>query len=193
MTTLIDIPEFTADEIYQIQATDSVEGAAIGASFGGNGLSNQPHQQLANRTAFLKQRQDTNIGNIGALLGFMAKFTGSLQSNGYLKIPIQDVSRGAVTAIIQWGFFYLDSAKISGDSNYVVYWPIPFPTAILIPPLATNVYISTGGGNLVASVVAGSNNQAGATFVLDVNGALVANGTTKAEISAGFSWLAIGF
>jgi hypothetical protein len=61
MTTLIDSPEFSANEIYQIQQTDAVEGAASGATFGGIGVSNQPHQQLANRTALLKQRQDVNI------------------------------------------------------------------------------------------------------------------------------------
>ena len=50
MALLIDSPSFTANEVYEIQATDPVEGAASGASFGGLGLSNQPHQQLANRT-----------------------------------------------------------------------------------------------------------------------------------------------
>jgi hypothetical protein len=83
MTTLIDSPEFSANEIYQIQQTDAVEGAAAGATFGGIGVSNQPHQQLANRTALLKQRQDVNIANIGVLQAFMAGFVGSLQANGY--------------------------------------------------------------------------------------------------------------
>ena len=71
MATLIDAPEFTLNEIYAMQQTDPVEGAAAGASFAGIGISNQPHQQLANRTAFLKQRQDTNINNIGALQAFV--------------------------------------------------------------------------------------------------------------------------
>ena len=72
MATLIDAAEFTSNEVYQIQATDPVEGAASGASFSGTGISNQPHQQLANRTAFLKQRQDVNIANIGVLQTFLA-------------------------------------------------------------------------------------------------------------------------
>ncbi len=79
-----DAPEFTANEVYEIQATDNVEGAASGASFGGIGLSNQPHQQLANRTAFLKQRQDVNISNIAALLAFMSGFTGTMGASGCL-------------------------------------------------------------------------------------------------------------
>jgi hypothetical protein len=69
MATLIDQAEYSPNEIYQISQTDKVEGAAAGASFGGLGVSNEPHQQLANRTAFLYGRQVTNIGNITALIG----------------------------------------------------------------------------------------------------------------------------
>ena len=100
---LIDTPSFTANEVYEIQATDPVEGAATGASFGGLGLSNQPHQQLANRTAFLKQRQDTNIGNIAALQAFTALFKGLMAGSGYAQIPFLDVNRGLITATVQWG------------------------------------------------------------------------------------------
>ncbi|HUY19260.1 MAG TPA: hypothetical protein VMV15_08540 [Candidatus Binataceae bacterium] len=191
MASLTDQPAFTADEVYEIAATDMVEGAATGASFSGLGISNQPHQQLANRSAFLKQRQDTNITNIGALQAFVAKFTGSLQTDGYLKIPIADVGRGAVVAIIQWGWYPLSGQVINGDSQFTVSWPITFPNAILLPPLATNFYKRTGGGNLVASVVSYSNS--GGVFVLDVAGTLITSGQLQPEISNGFSWLAIGF
>lgn len=75
MTTLIDNTsgEWVSNEVYEIQQTDRVEGAAAGASFGGIGISNQPHQQLANRTAFLYQRQSTNIANITALQGELSR------------------------------------------------------------------------------------------------------------------------
>jgi len=189
MATLIDSPEFTTNEIYEIQATDSVEGAASGASFGGLGLSNQPHQQLANRTAYLYGRQKTNIANIGILQAFMAGFTGLLQASGYLTIPISDISRGAVAALIQWGYFPLSDQKIGNDEEFNVTWPITFPNAILLPPLATNVYASTSGFNTVASVV--TYGRSGGTFVLDVPGG-TSLGTTG-ERSNGFSWLAIGF
>ena len=72
---------------------------------------------------------------------------------------------------------------IGHDVQFSVIWPIKFPSAILIPPLATNVYHHTSGVNTVASVV--SYNQTGATFVLDVDGGQ--------EQTNGFSWLAIGF
>ena len=145
MATLIDSPEYTANEIYEIQQADPVEGAAAGASFGGVGISNQPHQQLANRTGFLKQRQDTNIANIAVLQAFVAGFIGSLQGNGYLKIPISDLQRGSVAAIIQWGYYSLTQVRIAQDSRFTVVWPIRFPSAILIPPLATNYYFKTAG------------------------------------------------
>jgi hypothetical protein len=190
MPTLIDNPEFSANEIYELQQTDAVEGAASGASFGGLGVSNQPHQQLANRTALLKQRQDVNIGNIGVLQVFMAGFTGSLQANGYIKIPVADISRGSITVIIQWGYYALPQVSIPQDTEYSVTWPIRFPNTILTPPLAANVYFQTGGRNTAASPV--SWNAAGGIFVLDVP-----NGTsgsfTGDEKTSGFSWLAIGF
>lgn len=190
MATLTDSPEYTADEIYEIQATDMIEGAATGASFGGIGISNEPHQQLANRTAFLKGRQDTNIANIAALQAFMAGFAGALEQNGYIKLPIAAVNRGSVVAIIQWGYYPLVEAKITSDTKYSVVWPVPFPNAILLPPLATNVYYKTGGLNTAASVV--SYSASGATFVLDVPGSLDSYSQGQ-EITNGFSWLAIGF
>ena len=190
MATLTDSPEYTADEVYEIQATDPVEGAAIGASFGGIGVSNEPHQQLANRTAFLYSQQKTNIANIAALQALMAGFTGSLQQNGYVKIPIVDVSRGNAVLIIQWGYYSLAQVKISVDTQYTVAFPIPFPNAILSPPLATNVYQKTGGLNTAASVV--SYSATGATFVLDVPGDLESYAQGP-EITNGFAWLAIGF
>jgi hypothetical protein len=191
MATLIDSPEFTANEIYQIQQTDPVEGAGAGASFSGIGVSNEPHQQLANRTAFLYGRQNTNIANIGALQSFVAGFTGSLKTTGYLKIPLTDVSRGPVIAIIQWGYYALAQQSIPNDTTYTVTWPIPFPNAILLPPLATNVYYLTVGGNTTASVI--SYGVSGATFVLDVPGALMQRAGLANEQSNGFSWLTIGF
>ena len=191
MATLIDSPEYIANEIYEIQQTDPVEGAGAGANFSGIGVSNEPHQQLANRTAFLYGRQNTNIANISALQSFVAGFTGSLKTAGYLKIPLTDVSRGPAIAIIQWGYYALFQQAIPNDTQFTVTWPITFPNAILLPPLATNVYYSTVGGNTAASVI--SYGVSGATFVLDVPGTLLQRAGLGSEQSNGFSWLAIGF
>lgn len=193
MATLIDSPEFTANEIYQIDQTDRVEGAGTGASFGGIGISNEPHQQLANRTALLKQRQDANIASIATLQATIAKLASSLQSNGYLKIPLTDVNRGPVVAIIQWGYLALAQQNFTVDTQFVVSWPIPFPNAILLPPLATNTFYRSSGANLAASVI--SWGLSGATFVLDVpeNLSGLQSPRWTGEQSNGFSWLAIGF
>jgi Putative tail fiber protein gp53-like, C-terminal len=186
MANLTDNPEFTANEVYEIQATDTVEGAAAGASFDGIGLSNQPHQQLANRTAFLKQRQDSNIANITTLQAFIAGFTGSLQQSGYLQIPIADINRGSAIAIVQWGNYPLEDLKVVGDQQFNVTWPIEFPNACFIA-LSTDLWVKATGLNLVANVV--SLTKTGGTFVLDIPDAL-SNGP---EQSNGFNWIAIGF
>src|SRR5258708_12296120 len=112
MGTVIDGAEFSSNEVYQIQASGPVEGAATGASFSGTGISNQPHQQLANRTAFLKQRQDVNIGNIGVLQAFMGAFAGSIVGNGYLTIPVPDVNPGSILAMLEWGALFPAAALV---------------------------------------------------------------------------------
>jgi hypothetical protein len=131
MTILIDSAEFSSNEVYEIQQTDAVEGAGVGASFGGIGVSNQPHQQLANRSAFLKGRQDTNIANIGILQAFQALFRGSMGSNGYVQIPFLDAERGQISAIIQWGTIALLGQTQGAVKNgaFSASFPIAFPTA----------------------------------------------------------------
>jgi hypothetical protein len=186
MSTLTDNPEFTANEIYEINATDAVEGAATGASFSGIGVSNQPHQQLANRTAFLKQRQDANVANIATLQAFVAGFTGSMRQSGYLGIPIADINRGSLIAVVQWGQYPLSNLRVVGDQQYNVVWPLEFPNTCFVA-LGTNIYASTNGLSLTCSVI--TYDKAGATFVLDIPDAL-SNG---AEHTNGFNWLAIGF
>jgi hypothetical protein len=103
---------------------------------------------------------------------------------------LNDVSRGPIAAIIQWGYYPLFQAGLPLDTEYPVTWPVRFPNAILTPPLAANIYFQTSGRNTVASPV--SWNSTGGVFVLDVpNGA--SGIFTGNEKTNGFSWLAIGF
>jgi len=195
MATLNDNPSFTANEIYEIAATDNVEGAATGASFGGIGIANQPHQQLANRTAYLKQRQDTNIANIATLQAFVAGFVSRI-NQGWAKFEMADVDRGNLQLLVQWGVYSVPATKIKNDTQYTLSWPIAFPNSVFAA-WATNYYNQTGGENLVASIV--SLSKTGATFVLDVPNGMATNtglpvaGVGGPEITNGFSWLAIGF
>ncbi len=186
MATLIDAPEFTSNEVYQIQATDPVEGAASGASFSGTGISNQPHQQLANRTAFLKQRQDVNISNIGVLQTFQALFTGLMAQNGYLKIGVHDINKGLIQYIVQWGF---SNQQAHGDETLTITWPLVFPNACLWAMADIAYY-------------AGSTPDVGIGVQTDLNGNPLINTTYGNFFSntfnqngnvPGFTWIAIGF
>ncbi|HEY6394290.1 MAG TPA: hypothetical protein VIX12_02660 [Candidatus Binataceae bacterium] len=188
MATLIDNGEFTANEIYQIQATDPVEGAAAGASFGGTGISNQPHQQLANRTAFLKGRQDTNIASIAALQAFVGNFSGLMGQSGYVFIPFADTMRGQISALVQWGI-YKPGGGVSGDHVFVVNWPIPFPNVCewAAPVMLYKQGTSPDVGVGVQTDGSGNPNltTASGTFFCNL---FNLNGNTP-----GFGWIAIGF
>lgn len=201
MGTLIDSPSFTANEIYQIQATDPVEGAADGAGFGGIGVSNQPHQQLADRTAFLKQRQDTNIGNIGALQSFTGLFKGLMGVNGYVQIPFIDVNRGLISAWLQWGFCSIDGLVQSQITNKPLTIPfaVEFPSACLwvIAQWASNNQEGAGalaGAALGLETLSISRTQV--TFFSDFNGTgaiRIASKASGKQGLTGFYWVAIGF
>src|SRR5208283_1952530 len=190
MATLIDAPEFTSNEVYQIQATDPVEGAASGASFSGTGISNQPHQQLANRTAFLKQRQDVNFSNIGALQAFQALFTGLMAQNGYLKVGVNDINKGLIQYIIQWGSVNYGTPQ--GEGLYGPYsFPIPFPNAceVFLPVTLTPEAPGHGSaGDNVAMMSA--TNLPTQTQIWVWNDWITTNATDKSQ---GFIWIAIGF
>jgi hypothetical protein len=189
MATLIDAPEFTSNEVYQIRATDPVQGAASGASFSGTGISNQPHQQLANRTAFLKQRQDVNISNIGVLQAFQGLFTGLMASNGYLKIPVADINKGLIQYIIQWGFMDWGGTG-EPDGLYGPYsFPIAFPNVCeVFMPVTLNPNASSGSNGENVIMVAATNEPTTSQFWVYNNN--LGAGANKAR---GFYWLAIGF
>ncbi len=201
MGTLIDTPSFAANEIYQIQATDPVEGAADGASFDGVGISNQPHQQLADRTAFLKQRQDTNIGNIGALQSFTAMFKGVMAANGYVQIPFMDVNRGLTAAFVQWGFCSIDGLLQSQLTNkpFTIPFSVEFPAACewVIAQWASNSQEGPGAFNQAAlGLETLSISRTQVTFFADWNagGSIsIANSASGKRGLTGFYWIAIGF
>ena len=132
-----------------------MEGAASGASFGGIGVSNQPHQQLANRTAYLKNRQDTNIASIATLNAFKALFASTINVNGnnIFKFGVLDSARGQIDLIVQYGYFNIGSVPVAGDTEYSVSYGMQFPNAVLGPPLLTNIYVSTSGRNTAASLL----------------------------------------
>lgn len=201
MATLIDTPSFTSNEVYEIQATDAVEGAALGASFDGIGLSNQPHQQLANRTSFLKQRQDTNIANITALQSFVGLFKGLMGASGYLEIPFLDLNRGLITGYVQWGFCSIDGLTQAQVTNkpFTAPFPIAFPTGCqwVFAQWASNSQSGAGAlNNAALGLETLSFTKTQATFFADWNNSgtiNVANSASGKLGLTGFYWFAIGF
>ncbi len=187
-TTLTDAPEFTANEIYELQATDPVEGAAIGAAFGGIGYSNEQAQQLANRTSLLNNHRVTDEANIAAIQAFDALFVGAMGQNGYLKLPVADTAKGQIQYIIQWGLVNYGSPQSEGlEGPYS--FPVTFPNAceVFIPVTLTNEGPgAANAGDNVAMVSVGQPPSASQFWVWNNQIA----GTNKSQ---GFIWLAIGY
>jgi hypothetical protein len=200
-TTLTDAPEFTANEIYEIQATDPVEGAAIGAGFGGIGISNQPAQQLANRTALLNNHRLTDEGNISTLQAFVAQFVGSMGVNGYIEIPVADVGKGQIQYVIEWGFYSLEGASASSIHNtgYTVSFPLAFPHACewATSTFASNDFTAPGPfQNGMMSIEVGGFSTTGMTVFTDWDNAasIIMAGAGGSPVGlTGFYWVALGY
>lgn len=77
-------------DVYEIQQPDTTEGAALGASFGGLGVDNQPHQILLNKINYLKAHSSAATSDVGV--------------NGWYRLVSQDQNLGAIGIIEQWGF-----------------------------------------------------------------------------------------
>jgi hypothetical protein len=125
-------------DIYEIVQTDEVEGAATGASFNGIGVDNQPHQVILNKLQLTHLNQLTDEVNISSLMTFAALFTSAVGPSGYLKLGTQDVSKGQIQFIVQWGVISLIHPAapggtffhISGDNFYPFNFPVAFPNAV---------------------------------------------------------------
>ena len=136
---LTDTPEYTTNEIYDLISTDPVEGTALAASFGGLGLDNQPHQQLANRTAFLNNHRLTDESNITTLQSFAAGFVGLMAQNGYMEVNINDVNKGLIPYFLEWGLRELRHERDAGSLRAVFVSRMRFrtPAEIILPVVVT--------------------------------------------------------
>jgi hypothetical protein len=182
---------YTDGDVYQIPQTDTVEGAATGASFSGLGVDNQPHQVLLNKTKVLRVNQLADEVNISTLLSFKALFGGTLGANeagSIFKIPFLDSAHGLIQLIIQTGQYIYNQHTIDADAFVV--WPAPFPnafgnafaTALRDPNKSGNDGIDWG-----IKYYAGSGSTTGARFFLDSY--VAANAITM----YGFNWWAYGY
>jgi hypothetical protein len=76
-------------DVYEIPQTDTIEGAANGASFGGLGVINQPHQKLLNKINYLKRQSVQATSDVGP--------------SGWYRFSDNDANLGFLTPIVQWG------------------------------------------------------------------------------------------
>jgi hypothetical protein len=175
-------------DVYEISQLDTVEGAAAGASFDGLGVLNEPHQILLNKAKALKVQQLTNVTNIGILQAFAAMFSGLMGPNGYLKFGVNDINKGLIQYVIQWGFVNYGAPTSEGLMGPYSF-PIPFPNAcegffpVTLTPEAPG---SASAGDNVAMVSASNLPTASQFWVWNNQIA----GTNKSQ---GFYWFAIGF
>ena len=123
---------WTDGDIYQIPQADQQEGAAVGASFSGLGVDNQPHQILLNKIQLTHKNQVIDEANITLLQTLANLFTSSVGLNGYMKLGMQDAAKGQIAVIMQWGSISLIGLNGSALKNAVFSFnfPISFPNAI---------------------------------------------------------------
>lgn len=109
-------------DVYEIVQTDTNEGAASGASFGGLGVENQPHQVLLNKINYTHSHQVTDEDNIVVLQNFKGLFRSGVGVNGWYAIGVGDSSLGQIEVIEQWGLVS------SGPIGSIIFnFPILFP------------------------------------------------------------------
>jgi hypothetical protein len=201
---------WTDGDVYEIPQTDTVEGAATGASFSGLGVDNQPHQLLLNKIQYTHTRQLTDEANIAALQTFQALFTSAVGGSGYLKLGTQDVNLGEIQVILQWGTISLlgVSPNALGNGLFSFSFPIAFPNAIwmLLPYWQSNnvtgdmALIGAGGLQLEAITPLG---RAGGQVASDRSQNLtsppgpmtikVATTATDGNGLTGIGWIALGY
>jgi len=184
---------WTDGDVYEIVQTDQQEGAANGASFGGLGVDNQPHQILLNKIELIHNNQLNDENNIATLAVFKGIFTGLMGPNGYMKLGVTDVARGLQAYILQWGAYYPgggvtgdDGGKVAGVfPPYTVAWPIAFPNACYWAGATMNY---TAGGVTVTPDLG-----VGIVNFNQTQGNFFVNLFNVSGVTAGFTWIAIGF
>jgi hypothetical protein len=159
MANLIDNPagEWINNEVYELQATDPVQGAGIGGAFGGIGYDNQPHQQLANRTAFLNNKRIADEANIALLLArntwtniqafnTPGTYTFAIPT-AFVRIKVVGGGGGACGSLYAYNTGPYISGAGGGAGAYVEgIWAIP-PGSVLTIKVAQGGPGGSGSGN----------------------------------------------
>lgn len=161
MTDLTESGASYPSGIYQLELTDPVLGGPPNEGTG-DGMSNIPHKQLADRTAFLKAAVDSLLDG--------SAFAISVASPGYYTFP------GGL--ILQWG---TGNTSVGGLAS--VTYPIAFPTgvfAVSVTDVNDGATIANNHDLAVGNVVAAS---------MEVYST---EGDGSAVDTTGFFWMALG-
>ena len=108
MANIVDNPEYTPNEIYAIASTDSVEGWSAGSSFGGIGVDNYPHQQLANRTSWLYGQVNNLNSAVSAIQNKLIK-SGTVTSYS-INPGVNLTPNGGLAGVAYWDFTFPSSS-----------------------------------------------------------------------------------
>lgn len=169
--TITDHPNWADNEVLLIPADAPVEGAKEGGSYGGLGIDNYPHQQLANRTAFLLQ-----------LVGQVASATvGEAAESGWVAIPFMEGGTTRRNLLVQWGTSQV-TIPPNRRANHAVSWPRQFLSLLCV--VAVPILYSTlqDPNEFLVQYSPGASST--------VIGEFGCRSTTSARHD--FSWLAIG-
>jgi hypothetical protein len=209
-------------DVYLIPQTDTVEGAWPGASFGGIGDSNQPHQLILNKLQEIHAKQVTDEANLAALETI--NFTSSVNLNtdgvftpgglnGWLKFGVSDINLGQIQPIMQWGTMSLGAygnpappAPIGSQppmpAVFSFNFPIAFSNAIwaLWPYLETDAVTQVFSSlSIMAKAVTPLQKQGNQLALLLINsattqGQLIASAQVPHETGiTGIGWVALGY
>ena len=199
-------------DVYQIPQTDQLEGAATGASFGGQGVVNQPHQLLLNKIQYTHTRQLADEANITVLQTFVNLFTSTVGPSGYLKLGMQDSVKGQIDVVVQWGAITFTGANFNNLSDKITVQPFSFPIAF--PNACWRIYPYWEVNSAIVSFEQTYNNQVlqNYYFVLPTpmvqtpiatqnntivitwpSGWLSLAHQVPSNVSANIGWLAIGY
>jgi hypothetical protein len=180
-------------DVYEIPQTDTIEGAASGASFGGLGVINQPHKALLNKINYLKRQLVQATSNVG--------------QTGWYKFEDQDSNKGLITPIVQWGAVVQSGPVPPPQSNFfgppptgsllatlTATFPISFTTTVWQFTMAFSLAPSFGGSFKAGKSYGGGNNGYQVIWPTGLTSASIALFGVGWEAYYGtFFWTATGY
>jgi hypothetical protein len=128
MANLTDAAVWSDNEVYLIDEKDLVEGAKTGARFNDLGVANRPHQQLANRTAYLKDLVNTFSERFSLEQGFIDLDAPELSSQGYLHLPFKNSNtEDHLVFALQWWIKPVVGVAVQTGDYFTMAIPVSRP------------------------------------------------------------------